>query len=152
MGEYDDNRPITIFNSGNIGDFSPARRWVEAENTSAVFAVIMDWYNMLEAGIAELQYPDPAWRDSDYPELTPLTPEHVDQLIAEIDADFEREHDRFPETTRLGPDFGRLRPHARMAFAQAIYRVLKSEGQMEAEARSKPDAGEALPPAEALPL
>ena len=150
--DYGDWSARTLYGRGNIIEGSSDRRWVEAENDSAIFAVIVDWYGLMEAGTADLQYPDPGWRDSDYPDLIPLTPEYVDHLIAEIDADFEQEKKRFPQSTGLGPEFSRLMPHARMALAQAIHRVLKTEVQMGAEAQRRLDAGEALPPAEALPL
>ena len=148
MADYGDWSPRILYERGNIIEGSSGRRWVEAENDSAIFAVIVDWFDMMEAGTAALQYPDPGWRDSNYPALAPLTPEYVDHLIAEIDADFEHEGNRFPQSTGLGPEFSRLMPHARMALAQAIYRVLKTDAQMEAEAQRRLDAGEALPPAE----
>lgn len=126
-------------------ELDEAMAWVEAENIAAVWKVVARWFQYIESGEAAHRYPDPKWQ-------TPkgrasLTLERADQLIKEMDADFEIESYRFPSGG--GPDFKRLPAHARMAFAQEVYGVLKTEAEIEEEASRRLKAGERFPPDDA---
>lgn len=138
---YDDNSPPTLYAAMN--ERGPTA-WVEAENNSAVFAVLMRWFGLMQAGTADQQYPDPTWKQFESPGLRALTPEVADELIAEIEADFEIEKNRYPEG--VGPGYYRLMPHARMALAQELYKALKTDAQIKAEAEARRASGETLPP------
>lgn len=121
-----------------------AMAWIEAENVEAVWKVVQAWFESMEAGKAVDRYPDPFWTAKDEEGRAPLTQELADHIIAELDADFELERGRFPQGR--GPQFVRLPPHARMAFAQELYRVMKTEADMEAEAARRASHGERFPP------
>ena len=123
---------------------SKALAWVEAENTVVTWKLFQAWFEMMESGIADDQYPDIFWKDDDYPTLKPLTQDLADELIAEIDADFMLEQSRFRE--RSAPEFDRLVPHARMAFAQAVYRVTLSSEEIARKAEELVKDGETIPP------
>ena len=103
---------------------SKALAWVEAENTVMIWKLFQAWFEMMESGIADDQYPDIFWKDDDYPFLKPLTQDIADELIAEIDADCMLEQSRFRQ--RSAPAFDRLVPPARMASSPAVYRVTGS--------------------------
>ena len=121
--------------------------WVEAENIIAIRAIVCRWFELLQAGQADGRYPDPQWQQPKGKK--PLTPELADRLVAELDADFELEKHRFPESdVNNGPCFHRLKPWARMAFAQEFYNAIKTEAQIEEEAVSRLKAGEKFPPPE----
>lgn len=65
----------------------------------------------------------------------------ADQIVREMDADFELETTRFPPKTGLGPEFSRLPPHARMALAQELYRLMLTERKIQREGKRLLDAG-----------
>ena len=123
-----------------------ARAWVEAENIYEMWKLVQEWFDLMESGDATNRYPDPYWRD-DSPEAVDkasLNQEVADKFIEEMDADFMLEKNRFQG--RLAPEFARLPPHARLAFVQDAYKVLKTTAQIEKEAEKRLTAGEALPP------
>lgn len=119
-----------------------ATSWVEAENIQAAYAILIKWFGYMQRGQADLKYPDPkfvtplGWK--------PLTQELADLLIKEIAEDYEIEHARFPGGR--GPGFDRLLPHSRLALAQELMLVLKSEKEINEEAKQRLAAGEILPP------
>lgn len=125
-------------------DIHLAMAWVNAENVEAVWKVVQTWFELMEAGRAVDRYPDPFWETKHPMKKRPVTREMADRLIAELDADFQLEDRRFPDGK--GPEFNRLPAHARVAFAQEVYGVMKSEGEIEAEARRRIRSGERLPP------
>ena len=112
--------------------------WVEAENNYAIHQVKVRWFYLMEQGLADLHRPDP-FDDT-------ISPELADLVVADTDADYEEERSRWPEGR--GPEFSRLSPSARMAFAQELARITQSDAQIEAEAQTRLAAGETLPPAE----
>lgn len=132
--------------SGHYGDqdIHRAMAWVEAENVEAVWKVVQAWFELMEAVRAADRYPDPFWEAKHPAKKRPVTQEVADKLIAELDADFQLEDRRFPDGK--GPEFSRLPAHARVAFAQDVYEVMSSEGEIEAEAKQRVRRGERLPP------
>ncbi|MCI0441240.1 MAG: hypothetical protein L0177_19230 [Chloroflexi bacterium] len=131
--------------SGSDDPLTRARAWVEAENIYAMWKLVQEWFEMMESGEAFNRYPDPFWKDDDYPDKLPLTQDVVDIFIQEMDADFMLEKSRFQG--RLAPEFARLPPHARMAFVQDSYKLIKTSSQIQKEAEGRLAAGETLPPA-----
>lgn len=123
-----------------------AKAWVEAENAIEIWGLIQEWFEMLENNTAIHQYPDIFWENDKYPDLKPLTQDVADEFVEELDADFMLEKNRFQG--RGAPDFNRLAPHSRMAFAQAFYRITMSEKQITEKARELVDAGTKIPPKE----
>ena len=119
-----------------------AEQWVEAENTTAVFALISAWFELIESGEAELKQPDPFWESPE--SKAPLTLEVADKFISEMDEDFMMERSRFQG--RLAPEFSRLSPQARMAFMQAVYGVILTTVEIKAEAARRLGMGEEIPP------
>ena len=107
-----------------------------------------DWptYNRdhMHNGEADNRYPDPYWNDEDYPGKVPLNQEVADEFIEEMDADFMIEKNRFQG--RLAPEFSRLPAHARIAFVQDAYKIMKTSTDIEKEAEERLGAGESLPP------
>lgn len=130
--------------SGGDEPLTCARAWVEAENIHQVWELVQRWFEMMESGEAINRYPDPFWRDKDFPGKVPLTQEVADVFIEELDTDFMLEKSRFQG--RLGPEFARLPPHARLAFVQEVYKVIKTSAQIQKEAEERLAAGETLPP------
>lgn len=130
--------------SGSNDPLTRARAWVEAENIYEVWKLTQAWFDLMESGEAANRYPDPFWRDEDYPEKTALTQEVADKFIEEMDEDFMREKSRFQG--RAAPEFARLPAHARMAFVQEVYRIIKTGAEIQKEAEARLRAGEVLPP------
>ncbi len=130
--------------SGVNDPVTRARAWVEAENIYEVWKVTQHWFELMESGEAASRYPDPFWRDEDFPGKAPLTQEVADRLIEEMDEDFMLEKGRFQG--RAAPEFSRLPPHARIAFAQDLYRVMKTSAEIYKEAEERLARGEVLPP------
>lgn len=121
-------------------EFCNAVAWLEAENIFAVFQLIIAWFKLMESGEAANRYPSPGGT---------VTQEQADLLISELDADFAKESNRWPvdaEGKAWGPEFSRLLPHSRRAFAEEIRAILKTEAQILAEALERLAKGEKLPP------
>ena len=110
---------------------------IEAENIDAVWKVVSRWFQHMEHGEAALHMPDPFWKD--LPGKRPLTQSVADKLAAEVEADFEMERNRFPAGG--GPGFSCLSAPERLAFAQEVWRAVKSTARLIEEARAAP-----LPP------
>jgi hypothetical protein len=130
--------------SGQDDPLTRARAWVEAENIYEVWKLVQRWFELMENGGADHRYPDPYWNDEDHPGKVTLTQDVADTFIEEMDADFMLEKNRFQG--RLAPEFIRLPAHARMAFVQDAYKVIKTSKQVEKEAKERLDSGETLPP------
>lgn len=128
-------------NEVNEKGLKAACQWVEAENIENVFALMQAWFKKMESGEADSITPDPRWkpRHSDFE----MTTELADKIITEIDADFDLEKSRFQG--RGAPDYNRLNPTARIAFAQEIYDNLMTLEEIEAEARRRLAEGEEFP-------
>ena len=121
-----------------------ARAWVEAENIFEMWKLVQEWFELMHNGEADNRYPDPYWNDEDYPGKVPLNQEVADEFIEEMDADFMIEKNRFQG--RLAPEFSRLPAHARIAFVQDAYKIMKTSTDIEKEAEERLGAGESLPP------
>ncbi len=132
--------------SGGDDPVMRARAWVEAENVYEVWKLVQKWFEFIDAGDAENHYPDPNWDDSSYPGKVSLTQDVADTFIEEMDADFMLEKSRFQG--RLSPEFARLPSHARLAFAQDAYGIMKTGADINAEADKRLAEGETLPPAQ----
>ena len=123
-------------------DMQKACAWVEAENMQKFWAeVIKVWFARLQDGTHIYYYPDPYWKPKKGHLV--LDQECADRLLTELDADFQLEAGRFPGSK--GPDFNRMAPHARIAFAQAVSDMLKSESEIHDEAEQRFKAGEQFP-------
>lgn len=120
-----------------------AMAWIEAEDIVAVWKIVQAWFERMEDGTARHRFPDPFWDHARWGRKRPLTQQIADRIIAEMDADFEIERARFPQG--VGPEFARLPPHARLAFAQEVYGVIKTEGEIEEEATRRTRRGERFP-------
>mgnify|MGYP001582365119 FL=1 len=120
-----------------------ARGWVETENLWDTYAVIIKWFRLMERDEANNRYSDPRWQTP--AGRPPLTQKLADQIIVEIDKDYEIEQSRFP-SSGLGPEFARLAPHARLTFVQELYGVMKSDAELDAACEARLAAGEQLPP------
>jgi len=130
------------YSSGHSDPFEKARAWVEAENIEAVWKLVQKWFLLMQSGEAEMRYPDPTWSEQEG--RAPLTPELADMIVKELDADFEVERGRFQG--RRPPEFARLSAVARLAFAQDLLGILKTDQTIRAEAKDRLAAGEVLPP------
>ncbi len=130
--------------SGGDDPLTRARAWVEAENVYEVWNLVQRWFDMISSWEAMNRYPDPLWNDEDYPDKVPLTQEIADNFIEEMDADFMLEKSRFQG--RLAPEFARLPPHARLAFVQEAYRVIRSTAEIHEDAGERLSVGEVMPP------
>lgn len=129
---------------GGDDPLTRARAWVEAENVYEAWKVVQAWFDLMESGVAEYRYPDPYWSDEHHPGKKPLTQEVADRFIEEMDADFMIEEGRFQG--RLAPEFARLPSHARMAFVQECYWVIKTATEIHEEAERRLAAREVMPP------
>ncbi len=120
-----------------------ARAWVEAENIYEVWELVQMWFELVDSDSADNHYPDPNWDDSQHPAKVSLTHDVADKFIEEMDADFMLEKSRFQG--RLSPEFARLPSHARLAFAQEAYGILKTSVDINTEADRRLVAYETLP-------
>ena len=118
--------------------------WLEAVNILDVWKVVQDWFEAMQRGEANNRYPDPAWANGDGPMKKDVTQEIADRLVVEMDEDFDLERTRFPGGR--GPGFQRLAPHARLAFAQQYFAIVKTAQQLEAGAEDLLLRGVTLPP------
>ena len=132
--------------SGGDDPVMRARAWVEAENVYEVWKLVQSWFEFIDSDEAVNHYPDPNWDDSQYPGKVSLTQDVADTFIEEMDADFMLEKSRFQG--RLSPEFARLPGHARLAFVQDAYGIMKTSADINAEADERLAAGEILPPAQ----
>lgn len=123
--------------------FTRAFAWVEAENIYAVWKIVQTWFEDMQKGKAWHRRPDPTWRMRAGRKAKPLTQALADELIKELDADFTLEKSRFQG--REGPEFARLPAYARLAFAQEVWAALKTDDEMEAEAKRRLEEGETFP-------
>lgn len=128
----------------NASEIEKAMLWVEAENIATVWKVVKKWFDYMQSGEATQRFPDPTWHPK--PGRRALTPEVASQIVTEMDDDFRLERGRFPKESGLGPDFERLPSHARVAFCQEVYDILKTTEEIMAEAETRLQAGEHLPP------
>ena len=99
---------------------------------------------MMESSEAQYRHPDPRWNGEDYPNKVPLTQKVADRFIEEMDADFLLEKSRFEG--KEAPDFARLPSHARLAFVQEAYGILKTTKEISKEAEKRFATGEIMPP------
>ena len=130
--------------SGGDDPVTRARAWVEAENVYEMWKLVQKWFEFIENGSATDRFPDPYWKSEDYPDKVPLNQEIADTFSEEMDADFMLEKSRFQG--RFAPEFVRLPQHARMAFVQDAYKLVKTSSQINREAEERLSAGETLPP------
>lgn len=130
--------------SGGDDPLTRARAWVEAENVYEMWKLVQTWYDMINSGEAENRFPDPYWDDSKHSDKAVLTQELADTFIEEMDADFMLEKSRFQG--RLAPEFIRLPAHARIAFVQDAYGLIKTSATINSEADERLAGGETMPP------
>lgn len=91
---------------------------LEGENILKFYQIVQEWFEAMQNGTANDRFPDPTWKPK--PFLLALTQEIADKIVSELDSDFMVEYSRFPEGLGSGPEFKRLAPHARVAFAQVV--------------------------------
>lgn len=123
-----------------------AYAWIEAENIYAVWEIVQKWFELLEGGQTNNIFPDPFWKHSNYPKKKKLTQEVANNFIKELEADLEIET-RY--NSSLSSGFDRLSSHARLAFVQAIYQVMKTSEEILEEVEIRLANGEKLPPFDA---
>lgn len=140
MSNYSDMTADQMYTS-SIGVYGSdinkrAYIWVECENALEVRAVWCEWFDALENGTANKRQPDPT--NLNTPDGRRITQGRADIFIEELEADFYIENKRWRGLGKdAGPGFDRLEPHARIAFMQAIWRVMKTEEQIEEEAKER---------------
>ncbi|MCH8986614.1 hypothetical protein IIA94_00375 [Patescibacteria group bacterium] len=117
---------------------------MEAENIYEAWKLVQRWFEMMESSEAQYRHPDPRWNGEDYPNKVPLTQKVADRFIEEMDADFLLEKSRFEG--KEAPDFARLPSHARLAFVQEAYGILKTTKEISKEAEKRFATGEIMPP------
>ena len=88
----------------------------------------------LQSGEANLKYPDPNWKDTEHNGRRALTQEVADEIVEEMDEDFLIERNRFPKDSGLGPELSRLPSSARVAFAQELYGIVMTRGEIRSAA------------------
>ena len=110
-----------------------AAEWIEAENVFDVRAVLIEWFDALNDGTANDRYPDPTCLEG--PPGEPITEERADKFVEVLEDDMLKESGRFRGLGKeVGPGFPRLEPHARLAFMQAVWQVMKTKEQIKLEA------------------
>ena len=130
--------------SGGDDPVTRARAWVEAENVYEMWKLVQSWFDLMESGESKDRYPDPFWSDEKFANKAVLTQEVADRFIEEMDNDFMLEKSRFQG--RLAPEFKRLPNHARMAFVQDAYHIIKTGDEINREAEARLAQGEVMPP------
>ena len=129
--------------SGGDDPITRARAWVEAENVYEMWKLVQKWFELMDNGDATNRYPDPNWSDVNFSDKVPLNQDVADSFIEEMDSDFMLEKSRFQG--RLAPEFARLPSHARLAFVQDAYRLIKTGKQINEEAEQRLAVCETLP-------
>lgn len=110
--------------------------WVEAENMMAIRLILIEWFDALQDGTANDRYPDPL--NMEAPAGKPITQERADLFVEELEEDMLMEKARFRGLKReAGPGYTRLEPHARIAFMQAVWRVMLTPEEIKSEARRR---------------
>lgn len=113
--------------------------WIEAENMWMVRVIISKWFRWLNEGVANNHYPDLRQKV--------FSRERADAFIEALEDDMMIEEPRFSHLNRdAGPGFDRLVPHARQAFIQDVWSVLKTRAELWAEAEQRLKAGIRTPP------
>ena len=152
MADYSSTTTKNLYQAGIWSEDCPWEKtpegracgWVEAENMMAVWRLVEDWFLAMEDGTADSRYPDPNWAQPG--DREPLSQELADRIIEEMEEDFLIEERRMLNMGKKPPEFSRLAPHARMAFAQQIYAIMKPLWAIREEAKERAAAGESLPP------
>lgn len=142
MVDYSDTTIRDIYNSIVMPQIERGLAWVIAENTYAVRAIIIKWFKALESGSAFKKHPN--LLDNS------ISMEKANKLVEELDAEFDVEFENRKESigADASADFRRLPPYARLAFAQELFKVLKTEEQLEKELKKRLENGEVIPPKE----
>jgi len=115
-----------------IYDYSkPEESYLEAQNIMDFRELLCLWFKMIEDGRAEKIYPD-------FSE-TLVTLDLANLLINEIEDDCLIELPRAMSVngTTKGPGFTRLNDHAKIAFAQQVFSLIKSPEQITKEIEEK---------------
>lgn len=134
VGEYVNACSFT----GMYGGDSTPESWVEAENVMKVRELVCGWFNAMESGEANNRYPDPYGKA--------ISQQKADKFIKELDDDFNKESGRFEGLSAdVGPEFFRLKPHARLAFAQEFFSLVMTKAQIKKEAKRRVKAGVKFP-------
>jgi len=117
---------LTIYNYNK-----PEESYLEAENIMAFRELLCNWFKMIEDGRTEKIYPD----FSD----TSVTLDMANLLIEELESDFLLELPRAMRVngTTKGPGFTRLNDHAKIAFAQQVFGLIKTPEQITKEVEEK---------------
>ena len=124
----------SVYNYGQ-----PEESYLEAENIFEFRKLIIKWFNMIENGTANKIYPD--FFDNS------VTLEKANLLIEEIEDDFLKESGRWEYlNVNAGPGFTRLNPPAKIAFAQQIFKLIKSPEQITKEVEEKKRNNEKIIP------
>jgi len=109
-----------------------ARGWVEAVNVQEVWVVVGEWFVYLQEGKVPLVDP--------FQEMP--SQEVADKLVEELDEDVGIERRRLGGLGRDAMcDFHRFEPKERLAFAQAIFATMKTDEEIDVEAREMIEAG-----------
>lgn len=111
---------------------------VEAENIFEVREIVIGWFEALEKGLADNRFPDPRGLE--------ISQERADKFIGMLDDEFMQESGRFGALkVATGPEFCRLSPRARRAFAQQVLQKAKQPKEILEEAIQRVRKGEVFP-------
>ena len=103
--------------------------WSEAVNIFEVRQTIIEWFNALQEGTANDRYPDPFIVEAPKGKL--ITQERADDFVEQLEADMLLEKARFGSLNRdAGPGFTRLESHAKIAFMQSIWSIMKTPQEL----------------------
>jgi hypothetical protein len=109
-----------------------------------MWKLVQVWYDLMNSGEADNRYADPFWDDSKHSEEAVLTQDFPDLFIEEMDAGFMLKKSRFQG--RLASEFIRLPAHARIAFVQDTYGLIKTSAEINSESDDSLARGEIMPP------
>lgn len=143
LGTYSNLTVADLYQGDVYKDMSKplecAYYWVEAENVWLVRATVAKWFDWLNEDVANKHYPDTRGKM--------FTQERADAFVEALEDDMMREESRFSQLGKdAGPGFLRLEPHARVAFMQDVWLVMKTKEELWDEAGRRLGAGIKAPP------
>lgn len=121
-----------------------AIKWVESEYVLKIRSKCNEWFRLMVTGEHKKRLPDPM--NDEWSE------ERARHLVEELEADFEVESGRWKGlNVEDGPGFDELTGPPLIAFAQDLGQFLKTDEEIEQEAKERFESGEEIPPKESVP-
>ena len=130
----------SILDLDRTTSLTPAAQWCTAEMIMSIRRKCQDWIDLMKTNDLSSKHPDMTNKN--------WTMSRAKNLVRVLDEDFDVEKGRWASIgVDAGPEFSRLTGGALLAFAQEIGSLLRTDDQLEIEARTRTyDKHEIIPP------